>query len=224
MSERGFFSRMLGGGTDEDQTRIYRLEEIGERMSREEEEEPQGFTAERAARVIDDLPSDVSPESAVRIVRATLAAVGVKIEDLERSTRMRESKLGSEIEFARNRQNELRERAEEVVRSLEEDMRKAQEACDNGIAEEEVRISHASAALESIRRVRAFFGFPRVEEEKPAEPAGDSPGDETQILEPLDRTQEASRPPDPVADTNGANDTTSENPPPYRKPYGTDKR
>ncbi len=199
MSERGFFSRILGRDTAEDETMAYSAEEIGTRRSRRREPEegpPQGFTTERAARVIDNLPPDVPRESAVRIVRGTLMAAGIKFEDLERSTRARESKLNSEIDLARNRQDELRKKTEEVVRSLEEEIKKAREARDIGIAEEEENISRALAGLEEVNRVRAFFGFPETEEEETTGPAGDPAGDETQVLRPFDadRTQETRRP------------------------------
>jgi ribosome-binding protein aMBF1 (putative translation factor) len=52
----------------------------------------------------------------------------VRVEELERSTRAREAKLSSEMELARSRQRELRERTDEVVRSLEEEIRRAREA------------------------------------------------------------------------------------------------
>src|SRR5215210_3971207 len=158
MSERGFFSRILGGGADEDETRIFSAEETGTgRSSRrgrtepEEEQRPRGFTVERAAEVIDDLPSDVPRESAVRIVRGTLTATGIRIDDLDRSTRAREAKLNSEIDLARNRQGELRETTEEVVRSLEEEIKRTRADLDTGIAEEEERISRASAGIEGIK-------------------------------------------------------------------------
>src|SRR3712207_1548505 len=177
MSERGFFSRILGGDTNEDETRVFLAEEVGMRRSedREEPEEveqrPQGFTVERAAEVIDDLPPDVPRESALRIVRGTLTAAGIKVEDLERSTRVRESKLNSEMALARDRQEEIRRGSEEVVRSLEEEIRKAREDRDTGIAQEEDRISRASAGIEGIKRVRTFFGFPEPEAEVAAGPA-----------------------------------------------------
>ena len=200
MSERGFFSRILGGGADEDETRVFSAEEIGTRRPREsdkepdeEEQRPQGFTVERAAEVIDDLPQDVPRESALRIVRGTLTAAGIKVEDLERSTRARESKLNSEMDLARDRQEDIRQGTEEVVRSLEEEIRKAREERDAGIAEEEARISRATDGIEGIKRVRAFFGFPESKEEKVADPAedppADSPVDETQVFEPFDEDE-----------------------------------
>lgn len=201
MSGRGFFSRVLGGEGGEDETRIYSAGETGAQRSpgsQEPGEEIQshGFTAERAAEIIDDLPPEVPRESAVRIVRGTLEAAGVRVEDLERSTRAREAKLNSEIDLARSRQQELRERTDEVVRSLEEEIRTAREARDIGVTKEEQRISRASAGLDGLRRVRAFFDFPEVEGEETGElevgeletgiPEADTVGDETRLLEPLD--------------------------------------
>ncbi|HZC18825.1 MAG TPA: hypothetical protein VE225_03875 [Rubrobacteraceae bacterium] len=201
----GFFSRIFGRNADE--ARSYSVEETeaGDPEKREEEQQSSyGFSVERAARIIDHLPPDVSRESAVRIVRGTLEAAGIKIEDLERSTRAREAKLGSEIELARNRQNDLRERTEDVVRSLQEEMRTVREACDIGIAEEEEKVSRANAGLREMKRVRAFFGFPETEREKTAAPATDPTGDETQDLDALDpdKTQVMQRPPDSPANPN----------------------
>ena len=234
MSERGFFSRILGGDTNEDETRVFSAEEVGTRRSEggeepdEEEQRPQGFTVERAAEVIDDLPPDVPRESALRIVRGTLTAAGIKIEDLERSSRVRESKLNSEMDLARARQEEIRRGTEEVVRSLEEEIRKAREDRDTGIAQEEDRISRASAGIEGIKRVRAFFGFPEPEEERIAGPAEDPPMDETRVFESFDEdeTQILRRSDLPGGADSPANDATaSENPSPYRDRYGpTDER
>ena len=234
MSERGFFSRILGGDANEDETRVFSAEEVGTGRSEgreepdEEEQRPQGFTVERAAEVIDDLPPDVPQESALRIVRGTLTAAGIKVEDLERSTRVRESKLNSEMALARDRQEEIRRGTEEIVRSLEEEIRKAREDRDTGIAQEEDRISRASTGIEGIKRVRAFFGFPEPEEQEVAGPAEDSPVDETQVLEPFDEdeTQVLHRPDSSDDADSPANDATApENPFPYRDRYGpTDRR
>jgi hypothetical protein len=232
MSERGFFSRLFGGDADEDETKIFSTEEIGARRPsgrgrREPDEEaqwPQGFTVERAAEVIDDLPSDVPRESALRIVRGTLMAAGIRVEDLERATRTREAKLNSEMDLARDRQEELRQGTEEIMRSLEEEMRKARADRDAGIAEEEEKISRASAGIEGIKRVRAFFGFPEPEEEEePADPAEYPRVDETQVLEPFDEddTQILRRPPSTGADGPANDATSSERPSSYRDPYGS---
>src|ERR671939_626213 len=138
MSVRRFLSRILGRNTDEDETRIYPLEELGKRTPRQKhEDEPQGFSIERAAKIIVDLPPDVPRESAVRIMRGTLTAAGIEVEDIERVARTQESQLNSEIDLARSRQKDLRERTEEVMRSLEEEIRKAREAHDTSISEEE---------------------------------------------------------------------------------------
>lgn len=229
MSERGFFSRILGGGADEDETRVFSAEEIGTRRPTrreeepdEEEQRPQGFTVERAAEVIDDLPPDVPRESAVRIVRGTLTAAGIKVEDLERSTRVRESKLNSEMDLARDRQQEIQQRTEEAVRSLEEEIRKAREDRDAGIAGEEERISRASAGIEGIKRVRAFFGFPEPEEEEANGLAEDPPVDQTQVLEPFDEDETQVLRRSSLAGMDEPTDaTTSEGPSPYRDPRGT---
>ncbi len=201
MSERkGFFARLFGGGgEDEGETRLYSNEEIGSGERRDEpppreiEQHPYGFTVERAAEIIDDLPPDVSPESAVRIVRGTLTAAGIRVEDLERSTRARQTKLRSEIGLARGRQDELRERADEVIRSLQEEIRKAEQARDNGVAEEESRIERATAGLGDIKRVRRFFDFGVEEDEnEPAEVEAIRPAsDDTQVFAPFDADDSA---------------------------------
>ncbi|MDQ3966662.1 MAG: hypothetical protein M3246_09515 [Actinomycetota bacterium] len=219
MNRKSFFSKVFGRGADEDETRIYSAEEIEtkEPEKLEEEQPPQGFTVERAAEIIDYLPPEVPRESAVRIVRGTLAAAGIKTEDLERSTRAREAKLNSEIELARSRQKDLRERTEEVVRSLQEEIRKAREARDTGIAEEEQKVSRAVAGLKDVRRVRAFFGFPGTGGEETTDPAGD----ETQSLEPFDpdKTQVMQRP-GSLAGTDGPAGGSTEGP----TPAATDER
>lgn len=218
MSERkGFFARLFGGGgDDEGETRIYSNDEIGSRERRDEpppreiEQHPYGFTVERAAEIIDDLPPDVSPESAVRIVRGTLTAAGIRVEDLERSTRARQTKLRSEIGLARGRQDELKERADEVIRSLEEEIRKAEQARDNGVDEEESRVERANAGLEDIKRVRRFFDFRVEDDENETVEAIRPVSDDTQIFAPfdaddsmedVDQTQVLRRPGSSEADT-----------------------
>jgi hypothetical protein len=172
MREDSFFSRILGRGVDDDEFGTHHpAEEFGTRRSRrgvspEQQQRPRGFTVEVAAEMIDDLPSDVPRESALRIVRGTLAAAGIEFSDLEKSIRARPSKLSSEIELARNRQKKLREDAEKIVYSLEEEIRKHREVCDTLLEEEQKKISHASAALRKVERVRAFFDFPKAEEEE----------------------------------------------------------
>ena len=64
-TRQGFFSRMFAPG--EEGTAIYSSEEVGI----EETVEPRGFTVERAAGVIKNLPPEVPRPAAVRIVRGT---------------------------------------------------------------------------------------------------------------------------------------------------------
>ena len=231
MSDKGFFSRILGGGGD-DETSVFSPEALGRKESRrgrggppppEEEQRAQGLTVERAAEIIDDLPPEVPRDSAVRIVRGTLMAAGIQVEDLERSTRVRESKLNSEMDLARERQEQLRYRTEDDVRSLEEEIRRVRETCDTGIAEEEQRISRAADGIEEIKRVRAFFSFPNPEDEQEApDPVEDPPVDETQVFEPFDadETRVLRRRGGTFGAAGDDADTPSEGPLPYRDPHG----
>jgi len=165
---------VLGRDADEEETSTYYSdEELGTRRSKRggpyEGQPPQGFTVERVERVakmIDDLPSDVSRESAAYIVRGALVAAGIELSNFDRSSWERASKLSSEIELARNRQKEFREKTEETVHALEEEIRKGREACDVVLFEEKKKISHASANLEEVERVRAFFEFPKIDGEE----------------------------------------------------------
>ena len=183
MSHEGFLSRMLGRDTDEyDSEAYYSGDEVETRRSRrsrsrqvDDEEElllppPRDFLVERVAETIADLPEGVPQESAVLIVRRTLAAAGVKLSELDASTQAQESKLKSEIGLARNRQEEVREKTQEQVRSLEEEIRKAKEACEDIVSYEEEKIARASATLEGARRVRAFFELPESEAEEDTGP------------------------------------------------------
>ena len=199
MSAEGFLSRMLGRDTDDeydDSGAYYSSEEVETRRSRrsssrgvldEEEPPPRDFITERIAETIADLPEGVPQESAVLIVRRTLAAAGVKLSELDVSTQAQESKLNSEIGLAQNRQVEVREKTQEQVRSLEEEIRKAKEACEDIVSYEERKISQAWATLEGVRRVRAFFELHETEGEEGTGPLGQR----THVLEPVevDRAQ-----------------------------------
>ena len=110
-----------------------------------------------------DLPPHVPRQSDVLIVRKTLDGAGVRLSEVDESTRAQESKLSSEIGLAEDRREELREKARENVRSLEEEIRKATEACEDVVAYEERKISRDLALLGEVRRVRAFFEFPGTE-------------------------------------------------------------
>src|ERR687898_1801734 len=185
MSAEGFLSRMLGRDTDDeydDSGAYYSSEEVETRRSRRsrrsssrgvaDEEEllppppPRDFITERVAETISDLPEGVPQESAVLIVRRTLAAAGVKLSELDVSTQAQKSKLSSEIGLAQNRHVEVREKIQEQVRSLEEEIRKAKEACDDIVSYEERKISQAWATLEGVRRGGGFFLFSPTEGEE----------------------------------------------------------
>jgi hypothetical protein len=206
MSAEGFLSRMLGRDTDDeyDDSGAYYSseEEVESRRSRRsrrssssssravaDEEEllppppPRDFITERVAETIAELPEGVPQESAVLIVRRTLAAAGVKLSELDASTQAQESKLNSEIGLARNRQEEVREKTQEQVCSLEEEIRKAKEACEDIVSYEEEKISRAWATLEGVRRVRAFFELHESERE---EDTGPLYRGTQQVLEPAD--------------------------------------
>src|SRR5215210_411681 len=200
MSADGFLSRMLGRDTDDeyDSGSYYSSDEVETRRSRRsrrsnssrgvaDEEEllpppPQDFITERVAETIADLPEGVPQESAVLIVRRTLAAAGVKLSELDASTQAQESKLSSEIGLAQNRQVEVREKTQEQVRSLEEEIRKAKEACDDIVSYEEEKIGRVLATLEGVRRVRAFFELHESEGEEGTGPLSQR----THVLEPAD--------------------------------------
>ncbi|MDP8950005.1 MAG: hypothetical protein M3N00_07155 [Actinomycetota bacterium] len=202
-TRQGFLSRMFSGNVDENMeeeegTAVYSAEEVGV----EEAVEPRGFTVERAAEVIKNLPPEVPRSSAVRIVRGTLEAAGIDVADLATSTRARESKLNSEIELSQNRIQDLKDNTEEVIRSYELEIRKAREARDFGISEEERRVSAARSGLEDVGRVRDFFGLLHDDSEATSElSAGDvAAGEETEAMERADEDTEILRRPGPLSE------------------------
>jgi hypothetical protein len=205
MSADGFFSRILGRDADEyDSGTYYSSEELETGRSRRsrrssgvlDDEElppaPQNFLVESVAETIAELPAGVPQESAVLIVRRTLAAAGVKLSELDASTQAQESMLISEIGHARNRQEEIRQKTQEQVRSLEEEIRKAREACEDIVSYEEKKVSRAWATLEGVRRVRAFFELHESEAEEDTGPRDEG----TRVLEPVrvDRAQISNKP------------------------------
>jgi hypothetical protein len=175
---------MFSGNADEEGTAVYSTEEVG--VTEEETVEPRGFTVERAAAVIKNLPPEVPYSSAVRIVRGTLEAAGIDFTDLATSTRTRESKLNSEIELSQTRIQELKDNTEEVIRTYELEIRKAREARDLGISEEEHRISGARSGLEDVERVRDFFALSGGDYSTTGELPGDPTEEDTQIMERAD--------------------------------------
>jgi hypothetical protein len=200
-ARQSFFSRVFTGSAEEEEgTSLYSSEEIG--MPGTEEPEglaAHGFTVERAAEVIRNLPAEVPRPAAVRIVRGTLEAAGIDIAELESSTRARESRLNSEIDLSENRIQQFKDETEEVIRNLEDQIRKAREARDFGVSEEERKISSAESGLDNIDLVRDFFGLPQEETDEP--PAA---GEETEIIEGVedeaDDTQVLRRP-GPLSDS-----------------------
>jgi hypothetical protein len=195
-TRQNFFSRMFSGNPEDDGTAIYSSEEVGTGVSGRgavDNPEAQGFTVERAAEVIRHLPPEVPRPAAVRIVRGTLEAAGIDIAELASSTRARESRLNSEIDLSEGRIQQLKEETEEVIRSLEDEIRKAREARNFGVAE---------TGLEDVDRVRDFFGLPYDADDAPADdPAA---GEETQVLEGADEEEDETqvlRRPDPLSDS-----------------------
>jgi hypothetical protein len=193
----GFLSRMFSGNVDDEGTTVYPAEEVGV----EETVEPRGFTVERAAEVIRNLPPEVPPSSAVRIVRGTLEAAGIDVADLATSTRTRESKLNSEIELSQSRIQELKDNTEEVIRTYELEIRKAREARDLGISEQERRISDARSGLEEVERVRDFFALSGDDYPTTGELPGDPAEEDTQVMEhPDEDDTEILRRPGPLSE------------------------
>jgi hypothetical protein len=203
-TRQSFFSRVFAGSTEGEGTSIYSSEDIGMPATDESESlAAHGFTVERAAEVIRNLPPEVPRPAAVRIVRGTLEAAGIDIAELESSTRARESKLNSEIDLSENRIQQFKNETEEVIRNLEDQIRKAREARDFGVSEEERKISSAESGLDNIDLVRDFFGLPQEEaDEPPADPAA---GEETQVLEGVEDEEEDDtqvlRRPGPLSDS-----------------------
>ncbi len=197
-----FLSRMFSGpeAEEEEGTAVYSAEEVG--LTEEEAVEPRGFTVERAAEVIRNLPPEVPRLSAVRIVRGTLEAAGIDIAELASSTRTRESKLNSEIELSQSRIQELKEKTEEVIRSYELEIRKAREARDFGISGEERKIANARSGLEDVERVRDFFGLQDDAETTSEFSAEDvAAGEETVAMERVDEDDtEILRRPGPLSE------------------------
>ena len=204
-SRQSFFSRVFAGSTEGEGTSIYSSEEVGMPGTGEEEGlTAHGFTVERAAEVIKNLPPEVPRPAAVRIVRGTLEAAGIDLDELESSTRARESRLNSEIDLSENRIQQLKDETEEVIRSLEDKIRKAREARNFGVSEEERKISAAETGLDNIDLVRGFFGLPQEDADEPS--ADDAAaGEETQVMEGVEDEEEDDtqvlRRPGPLSDS-----------------------
>jgi hypothetical protein len=186
MNGDSFFSRMLRNDADEDEDRIDWAEAFGMRRSKttsepELELQPWNSAVELIVETMDDLPSNFPRDSAVRIVRRTLAAAGIEIRDFNRRTWERMPQIKSEMELARSREKEFLKKTEEDIRALEGEIRKAREAYEAFRAKEEGEISRASKELENIKRVRAFFAFSDMEIDENASPSDEA----TEVRGPL---------------------------------------
>ena len=179
MNEDSFFSRILWRDTGEDQTsgdsaEAFETVRSRKRSAPEVGGQPWDFAVKLVVETIDDLPSNFPRESAIRIVQRTLAAAGIEVRDFNRSTWARMPQINSEIELARRREQEFKEKTEQDIRSLEEEIRKAREDYQTVRAKEEQEISRASKELENIKRVRAFFGFSDMEGDEDVSPGGEA--------------------------------------------------
>ena len=179
MNEDSFFARMLGRDADKDEGRIDSVEAFGMRRSKtrnesELGEQPWDSAVELVVETIDDLPSNFPRDSAIRIVKRTLSAAGIEVGEFNRCTWARMPQINSEIELAKRRDKEFKEKTEEDIRSLEGEIRKAREAYETIRAKEEGEISRASKELENIKRVRAFFGFSDMERDENESASGEA--------------------------------------------------
>lgn len=201
-TRKSFFTRMFSPEEEGEETAIYSPDDVGLERDEPEEpiEKPQGLTVERAAEVIRSIPDEVPYGSAVPIVRLTLEAAGISMGELGTSTRARESKLNSVIEQRQQRIKKLQDDTdkavrykEQEIRALEDDIKKFRQARDNGISQEEKKISQARSGLEEVDLVRSFFDLPEKEPVEEPEPVEELPPSE--VAESEDDTTSAGEPP-----------------------------
>jgi hypothetical protein len=179
MNGDSFLLRMLGRDADEDETGIGSDDALGIRRSKsrsvpEVGERQWDFAVKLVVETIDDLPSNFPRDSAVRILKRTLAAAGIEIGDFNKCTWARMPQINSEIELARSREKEFKKKTEEDICSLEREIKKAREAYETIRAKEQEEISRASKELENIKRVRAFFGFSDMEGDENVSPGSEA--------------------------------------------------
>jgi hypothetical protein len=190
MNGDSFFSRILGRDVDEDEGRIDSAEAFGTPRPRKRSTpglggRPWDFAVDLVVETIDDLPSNFPRDSAVRIVRRTLAAAGIEIGDFNRRTWARMPQISDEMELAQSREEEFKEKTEEDIRFLEGEIRKAREAYESIHAKEEGEISRASKELENVKRVRAFFGFSDMDSDMEADENTSASNEEKVVRDPL---------------------------------------
>jgi hypothetical protein len=190
MNEHSFFSRILGRDTDEDEDRIDSAEAFETRRSEKRSKpevggRPWDFAVDLVVETIDDLPSNVPRDSAVRIVRRTLAAAGIEIGDFNKCTWARIPQINSEIELAQSREKEFQKKTEEDIRFLEREIKKAREDYETIRAKEDEEISRLSKERENIKRVRAFFGFSDMDSDMEGDENASLSGEATKVRGPL---------------------------------------
>src|SRR5919112_5306085 len=179
LNGNSLLSKILGRDADEDKTGIVSAEAFETVRSRKRSAPELGgrqwdFAVKLVVETIDDLPSNFPRESAVRIVKRTLAAAGIEIGDFNKCTWERMPQINSEMELARKRDKEFEKKTEQDIRALEGEIRKAREDYESIRAKEEEEISRASKELENIKRARTFFGFSDMEGEKNVRPEGET--------------------------------------------------
>jgi hypothetical protein len=179
MNGNSLLSKIFGEDAEEDRTSIVSAEALGIRRSTTRSAPKVGehawdFAVKLVVETIDDLPSNVPRDSAVRIVKRTLAAADIEIGDFNKCTWARMPQINSEMELARSREQEFWEKTEEDIRSLEREIRQAREAYETIRAKEEEEISRASKDLENLKRVRAFFGFSDMEVDEDVSVGGEA--------------------------------------------------
>jgi hypothetical protein len=88
-----------------------------------------------------------------------------------------------------------------VIRSHELEIRKAREARDRGISEEERRVSDARTGLEDVEKVRDFFDLSSDYYATTGELPGDPADEDTQVMEPVEEDDtEILRRPGPLSE------------------------
>jgi hypothetical protein len=178
MNGNSLLSKIFGEDA-EDRNSIVSAEAFGIRRSTTRSApkvggQPWDFAVKLVVETIDDLPSNFPRESAIRIVQRTLAAAGIEVRDFNKCTWARMPQINSEIELARRREQEFKDKTEQDIRSLEGEIRRAREDYETIRAKEEEEISRASKELENIKRVRAFFGFSDMEGDEDVSPGGEA--------------------------------------------------
>src|ERR671912_1430008 len=115
MNGNSLLSKIFGEDAEEDRTSIVSAEAFGIRRSTtgsapKVEGHAWDFAVELVVETIDDLPSNFPRDSAVRIVKRTLAAAGIEIGDFNKCTWARMPQIRDEMKLARSREQEFRKK------------------------------------------------------------------------------------------------------------------